>query len=278
VFEEDVAEWRLRQPLYETRPEPLDTTVHAFLLSRMQRTHDRRRGSIFVGPAGIGKSTAIEAFRRANAGSVQVVNVMKRGVTANQVLQQLLRALRTHNSRPSNYISNASEQVIQQISIEIEHAGRGLPRDARPDCFPLLTIVFDEAQRLTNDAMDVLRGYNEKHYICVGTFPIGMIFVGNEKLSLEDRSGVNLLDEGIWDRFLFREKLSYGLILAGDIALFAKSLGVEDEDAIRLIVRRFSGERVVRSFRQIEGFIDRCIDEACGGPITVDIVRATPTL
>lgn len=266
------------EALYAERPAPIQTTVLDYMVTRMQRTHDRRRSAMFVGPPGLGKSTAIEAFRAANPESVMVVSVLKRGVTGTQVLQQLLRALRAHNGRPANYITNATAQVLQQIGVEIEHAGGGLPRDAGPERFPSLTIVFDEAQRLTNAALDALRGYNEPHYHCAGTFPLGMIFVGNNELSLEDRGGGSILDEGMRDRLLYAARIGYSLVTPDDIKSFAQSLGIADKGALTMIARRFSGERIPRSFRQIERFVDECRDEACGAPVTAEIVNSIPTL
>lgn len=270
VFEADT--------IYGDRPQPLQTTVLDHMVTRMQRTHERRRAAMFVGPAGIGKTTAVEAFRCANADHVIVINVLKRGVTGTQILQQVLRALRLHNGRPIKYITNATEQIWQQLAVEIEHYGQGLPRDARPDLFPLLTIVFDEAQRLTNAALDALRGYNEPHYLCTGTFPLGLIFVGNNELSLEDRGGGSILDEGMRDRLLYADRLNYKFITPEDIASFSQARGITDKSAQKAIAQRFSGERIVRSYRQIERFIDDCNDEAGGGPVTAAIVLSIATL
>lgn len=264
--------------VYGERPQPIQTTVLDHMLTRMQRTPDRRRAAMFVGPAGIGKTTAIEAFRAANPGSVIVINVLKRGVTGPQILQQVLRALRNHNGRPVKYITNATEQIWQQLGAEIERYGHDLPRSARPELFPHLTIVFDEAQRLTNAALDALRGYNEPHYQCSGTFPLGMIFVGNNELSLESRDGSSILDEGMRDRLLYAERLNYKFITPDDIAAFVQSHGITDKGAQKSIVTRFSGDRIVRSFRQIERFIDDCKDEAGDDPVTAATVLSIATL
>lgn len=254
----------------------IDTSVLRRLVARMQRTHERRRASFFVGPPGIGKSTAIEAFRAANPGSVVVARVMKRGVTGPQALQQLLLALRTRTGRETTYVTNATSEVQRYIAIEIEKAGGGRPRSDRPEEFPLLTIVFDEAQRLTNGAIDALRDYNEPHYLCRGTFPLGMIFVGNNELSLQaSGGGASILDEGMADRLLYRERLTYDDIGQDDLERFVRSRGVSDDGAVGAIVATFSGQFAQqRSFRRISDFIDELQDEALDQPITRAIVRA----
>lgn len=252
------------------------TSILDRMVERMKRTHWLRRPSVFVGPPGIGKSTAIEAFRAAHPNEVVVVSVMKRGITGPQALQQLLHALRIKNGNPATYITNATSQVQQQIAVEIEKVGGGLPRDSRPECFPLLTIVFDEAQRLTNGAIDALRDYNEPHYRCRGAFPLGMIFVGNNELSLKIASdGTSILDAGMGDRLRYSDRLTYDDVERQDIELYVRSLGIEDDGAVNAIVSAFYGPFAdQRSFRRIGDLVEELIDEALDEPITRETVRA----
>src|SRR4051794_20216575 len=60
----------------------------------MRATHERRRISIFSGPPGIGKTTAIDAFRAANLDSVAVVKVARQNAREVLVLQHALESLR----------------------------------------------------------------------------------------------------------------------------------------------------------------------------------------
>ena len=253
----------------------LETSVLRRLLARMQRTHDRRRVSVFVGPPGIGKTTAIEAFRRSNPDNVVAVKVMKRGVTGPQALQQLLLALRSLRNRDTGYLTSATSEVQRYLAIEIEKIGGGLTRDQRPELFPHVTVVFDEAQRLTNGAIDALRDYSEPHYLCRGTFPIGMIFVGNNELSLQaSNGGASILDEGKADRLLYRDRLTYDDIERADLELFIRSMGVNDDSAITGIINVFSGNhRAQPSLRKVGDFIDELRDEAMGEPVTAATVR-----
>jgi len=251
------------------------TAVLSRLVARMQRTHDRRRASIFVGPAGIGKSTAVEAFRAANAGDVMVTRVPGRGLTGLQALQQFLLALRARNGGGSSYMMRSMSVVQHYIALEIEKAAGEGYRDAKPDEFPKLTIVFDEAQRLTNGAIDALRDYNEPHGFCRGAFPIGLIFVGNNELSLQaGNGGASLIDEGMADRLLYRDRLTYDDVEHSDLASFARSQGVSDDGAIGAIVSTFVGPRVQRSFRRLADLIDDLRDEARGGNVTRETVRS----
>ena len=255
--------------------EPIPTRIVTQLVARMQRTHERRRAAFFVGPPGIGKSTAIAAFQAANPGGVMVTRVVKRGVTGTQALQTMLHALRDRAGRPVGYMTNARSQITGYIAREIDSAGGGLSRTEDLEKFPTLTIVFDEAQRLTNSAIDALRDWNEPHYYCAGSFPIGMIFVGNNELSLEaGRGGTSILDEGMQDRLLYRDRLTYDDVTRQDLEQFARAHGIDDDDAVASIGTAFAGPNAQRSFRRLADFLDELRDEAGVRPVTRETVRA----
>lgn len=264
----------------------IPTVLQNRLVSRFRRVHEMRGSMVAVGPPGIGKSTAIRVFQCENPRNVMYTRVMKRGVTGPQVLQQFLGALRhldfaeryRFGREPPNSPRSTAE-VVRGIASEIEAAGGRRHRDFDPDFFPKLTIVFDEAQRLTNGAIDALRDWNEPHYFCAGTFPIGMIFVGNDELSLEaSRGGLSIIDQGMQDRLLYAERLSYDDVEHADIERFARERGIDDDRAIAAIVSVFAAPRAQRSFRRITNFLDELRDEAGGGPITRDTVRALASL
>src|SRR5438270_13878170 len=70
------------------------TSIARRLMARMQATHDRRRISVFAGPPGIGKTTAIDAFAARRRGEVAVVKVARRNAKEVLVLQHTLEAMR----------------------------------------------------------------------------------------------------------------------------------------------------------------------------------------
>jgi hypothetical protein len=204
--------------------------------------------------------------------------VLKRGATGPQVLQQLLLALRGLSGNPTRYVTNATSELERYIGIEIERAGGNRRRDEDGELFPRLTIIFDEVQRLTNGAIDALRGYNEPHYYCIGTFPIGLIFVGNSELSLSvGASGTTILDAGMDDRLLYKERFSYEDVLAQDLESFIRARGIEAEQPLHAILRHFSQPRAQRSFRQVTDLIDELLDEAAGAPVTLQTVQSVLT-
>lgn len=254
----------------------IKTSIHRRLFSRMEKTHRARRASIFVGPPGIGKSTAIQAFQTANPDTVVVARIMRRGVTRTQVLEQLWLALRSRTGQEKVYATTSFARTQHNVDVEIEKVAHNLRRDDDIEKFPLLTVVFDEAQRLTNDAIDVLRDYNEPHGLCRGTFLLGMIFVGNNELSLSPSdNGMSILDMGMADRLKYADRLSYDDVEPADVRQFALANGVDDKGAVEAIVRFFfSGDGQQRSFRKVADLIDELRDEALGEPITAATVAA----
>ncbi|WP_372732412.1 AAA family ATPase [Novosphingobium sp.] len=254
----------------------LNTSIKRRLVTRMHRTHERRRASVFIGPPGIGKTTAAAAFMQANPNNVAYYKVAKTGMTGPQALQQLLLALRKLSGKQTKYVTNATLEVQRYIDLEIESLGGGLLRSDAPDRFPHLTVIFDEAQRLTHGAIDALRDYNEPHYFCSGAFPIGLIFIGNEHTPLEVRNdGKTIFDEGMTDRLLYRERLTYDDLERSDVELFVRSLGVDDNEAVNAVVTLFSTTSDdQRSLRRVSDFTDLLHDEAMGEPITAATVRA----
>ena len=70
------------------------TSVSRRLIARMEATHQRRRISVFSGPPGIGKTTAIDRFQGDNPGSVAVIKVARRPAKEVVVLQHSLEAVR----------------------------------------------------------------------------------------------------------------------------------------------------------------------------------------
>ena len=98
---------------------PIRTRILDLMMARMQRTHDRRRASFFVGPPGIGKSTAIAAFQAANAqGDVLVTRIPKRGATGPQALQSMLIELRRRRMVEPKITTN-TPLIINNICREL---------------------------------------------------------------------------------------------------------------------------------------------------------------
>jgi hypothetical protein len=258
----------------------VSTSLARRMISRMQVTHERRRISIFSGPPGIGKTTAVEAFRSRQPGTVVIIKISRRGAGEVLVLQHTVEAIRVLFRPPGEKFSSSTWQLRSDLfRVICEWAGAD-PRAAKrneylPITFPHLTIVFDEAQNLSRQAIDSLRYWNDADR-CYSPIPIGIIFVGNNEFSLRpDTGGESPISMAVADRALYTQAFDYEDLTDDDLRLFIEARGVTDEGAVGMILRYFLRPRIARSLRRVSDLLDEIFDAADGRSIDEHIVRST---
>jgi DNA polymerase III delta prime subunit len=204
------------------------TSVARGLIARMTATHERRRISVFAGPPGIGKTTAIDEFSRRRAGEIAVVKVARRNAREVLVLQHTLEALRHLIGSPFSHAPGSLWELRTDLygaicawaGVEAIAARRGgyEPRD-----FQRLTVVFDEAQNLSREAIEALRYWNDPDR-CYAPFPVGLIFVGNNEFSLPGSGATDtVISAAAADRALYLHTLGYSDVTDDDLELFIDS-------------------------------------------------------
>ena len=235
---------------------PIETSIVRYIRTRLQVTHEDRAICVISGPWGIGKTTAVEAFARANAGQCIIVKIeqgsMKRGASPVFVMQQTLEALRPLvNRSPRATLSNAYWSLRQMLyKCTADWRSQWQVNSTTSDD-PNLSIVFDEAQYLSRDAIEMLRFWNDVDRT-VMPFPIGLAFVGNSEFALEEKqNGISVLSGAVRSRSLFVETLNYDDVSDDDISSFLQSCGPYDADAISFMLSYFRRPRVRRDFRTI---------------------------
>jgi hypothetical protein len=254
------------------------TSIARRLIARMQATHERRRISVFAGPPGIGKTTAIDAFAKRCRSEVAIVKVARRNAKEVLVLQHALEAMRrltgsSFQHAPSSVWDLRNDlfgAVCQWAGVEPGAARKG---GYAAVAFPPLTLVFDEAQNLSREAIDGLRYWNDPDR-CYAPFPLGLVFVGNSEFSLAGSSaGDSVISAAVADRALYLQTLEYADVTDDDLELFIEAQGALDPTALAAIVRAFRGPRSLRSLRRVGDLLDELREIAGRHSITAETVR-----
>lgn len=256
------------QPEYEILP----LTPMRSLGSRLDICHQSRRIGIFISPPGMGKTTAIRSFASKYPDNVIVITLNRKRIGSRDILRLMVDAM----WRIRGHVGQINQQP-HMIARQLRYAMKEWSFDRRMahgEVEPRLTIVFDEAQYLAREALDELRYWNDQPDEDMPV-KVGLIFVGNHELSLKvDDDGRTVISRAVGDRARFIEAMDYSEITNEDLALFARSRGVEDAEAIASIVRLFSMPRAIRSLRRVADLIEDATNLAAGGKITAEIVYA----
>lgn len=253
------------------------TTVCRRLIVRMQATHERRRISVFAGPPGIGKTTAVERFAAQNAGEIVVAKVSRRNAREVLVLQHTLEAVRRSLGSPFAHAPSSLWELRNDLfgaicawaGADAIAAKRG---EYSSDAFGRLTLVFDEAQNLSREAIEALRYWNDADR-CYAPFPVGLVFVGNNEFSLATGSGESVISAAVADRALYVQTLDYDDVADDDLRLFLDANASIDPDAITQLLRAFRSPRAPRSFRRLADILDDLVAASGGAEVTAQDIH-----
>jgi len=254
------------------------TSVARRMIARLQANHERRRISVFSGPPGIGKTTAIDEFARRNPGEVVVVKVSRRNAREVLVLQHMLDALRHFAGSRFEHAPSSIWDLRNALfgtlcawgGLDLQPARRG---DYEPSAFPRLTIVFDAAQNLSREAIDALRYWNDADR-CYAPFPLALAFIGNNEFSLAGASATDsVISAAVADRALYLQTLDYDDVADDDLELFIDARGDFEPSAVAVLVRAFRGPRSQRSLRRLGDLLDDLEQLTGSGHVTAEAVR-----
>lgn len=263
--------------------EIVPTTIAKSMTAMLRDTHQRRSIAIFAGPPGIGKTTAVQAFADEHAGSVVVVKIErsgKQGVVSRMLMQEIILAIWKLRGTSSMHVYLDTYQVKQQLAQVVKDWAQSLVDnrlwsglDWQKDG-PKLTLIIDEAQNLSRDAIDTLRYWNDRDR-CYGIVPIGLAFVGNNEFALDTAKGKSVISAAVADRARHTETFEYANVEDDDIRLILRAHGITDELATAALIRRYS--ETARRPRSIRRLVEVDIPDikliAGERPVTLEIMR-----
>ena len=253
------------------------TSLARRLIARMQATHERRRISVFSGPPGIGKTTAIDEFVRRRPAEVVVVKVARRNAREVLVLQHTLEALRRLCGSAFDHAPSSLWDLRNDLFAELCRWAGAEPLPARRgeyarEAFARLTIVFDEAQNLSREAIDGLRYWNDADR-CYAPFPVALVFVGNNEFSLSGAATDSVISAAVADRALYLQAFDYDDVTDDDLTLFIESRLELAPAALSAVLRSFKAPRALRSLRRVEDLLDQLGELAGRGEVGAETVR-----
>lgn len=252
------------------------------MLSRMWKTHVLRGISIFAGPPGIGKTTAIEAFHAMVPGESLHLVAPPTKPKAREFLSILATAMKCHNPdahsrgyQEGHYLRKALRDRLCDIAQVNRYDAPDWSIVPAPEkeAYPRLTVLIDEAQFLSRDAIELTRFMNDP-VRTHAPFPVSFVFVGNDEEALSPGTrGESLISAAVADRSLFIERLGYKNLLDADLAAYVRSIGVDCQDAANLIIRLLQRKLASRSLRTVRKEVDSIREFAGDRPVTVQVVK-----
>lgn len=262
--------------------EYIATSISKAIMLRLDKVHRRRRIGIYAGPPGIGKTVTLERFQAENEGRVAIATLQpgpKGGVGAIMAGQHMLQAIGNvvgHGWGDHHRLSDRLDLTSTIHSAICDWAGIPIHERRRGGSgydVPPLTLIFDEAQYLSRDAMEYLRFIFDAKTSHTPV-KVSMFFIGNAELALAPlETGNNVFSDSFGDRCFEPEVWNYSHVTDDDLRLVADHLCSIEPDAMALIIRYFAARRD-RSFRRLTDHLDELTEEAAGQTITTAHVAA----
>ena len=251
------------------------TSFKATLWPCLTRVHRRRGIGVFAGPPGLGTSTVARHFVREHHACALLVTVPhagREGLRGTPAVQLLLEAV--IEMRGSGWYGVALSSLLGAR----RRLNEVLSNWSERDPYARLTIVFDEAQNLSEEAIEAIRYLNDEDS-GFSPFKVGLVFIGNARFRFQpDKKGKSILTEAVRDRALYTDVYTKDDIKDDDITLLLDAAGIVDLECHRLVLNHFRQGRLDRSLRKLDEHIGDLLEEAAEQPVTGATFRSVTGL
>lgn len=220
-------------------PELAETSVYKEVTSIVEYVHSQYDFGVIYGPAGIGKTTALNAYREVIPQAIFITADQTIGASK-ALLEEILYTI----NRPE---SGSTRRMMKTIVEVLKESGR--------------ILIIDEAQHLTYRALETLRAIYDKCKIAV-------LLAGNESIygNMTGRSAAAYAQ--LYSRVGIRRSLTGKITLADIEALLGEEL---DKDSLAFLHRvslEPGGIRVAMKLYKLGKIA------AEGNPVTIDHLRS----
>lgn len=264
--------------MLEIIPEYAATPISQALLARFSRVHRYRSIGVLSGSPGVGKTTAAKRFVADHPGEALLITMPaagKKGLNPLAASKLVLDALWDATGSASWARPAEPGGRYTRLAGSFNHAVRAVAGldYLIPDLDSVagrLTIVLDEAQNLSREAIELLRYLNDEGS-GYGPFQVGLVFMGNNEFALQSGpTGHSVISAAVADRALFVEALSYQDLTAEDLRLIVEARLEINAGALELALHALMA-RPDRSFRAATRFCLEVREEAAAtGATTID--------
>jgi DNA transposition AAA+ family ATPase len=241
----------------------VETSLTRHLTVRLKTALDARSFIIFAGGWGVGKTMTLKRFASNNPGKSLLLTVergsMKTGARPIYLMEQVIRQLREvlTESRLKTYphgYHSCQEALSALFRQYFDAFFEQIPFDNNG---PKVLLIFDEAQFLSRDSIEMLRGWCDGASASV-PYPIAVALVGNNEFDVTPKKfEKSAISGATHSRAMFVEVFNDIDLLDDDLVKIMQSRGLRDIACHKVFLKYFGHAGARRDLRRLDNYLRR---------------------